>query len=83
MSKPHPEFTLTVLCDLSKAFDVINYDILLKKMNNYGGIRGIAHTWFQNYLFDRHQFVEFGRNVSDKVPIIIGIPQGSILSPLL
>ena len=82
MSKPDPEFTLAVLCDLSKAFDVINHEILLNKMNNYG-IRGIAHDWFGSYLSDRQQFVEIDGNLSERVPIKIGVPQGSILGPLL
>jgi len=82
MSKSDPESTLAVLCDLSKAFDVINHDILLKKMHNYG-IRGIAHEWFESYLSDRQQFVEMDGNTSEKVPIRIGVPQGSILGPLL
>ena len=47
-----PEYTLAVLCDLSKAFDVINRDILLKKLNVYG-IRGIVNKWFASYLCDR------------------------------
>lgn len=82
VSKPDPEFTLAVLCDLSKAFDVINHDILLRKLNNYG-IRGIAYDWFKSYLSDRQQFVEIDGKISQRVPIQIGVPQGSILGPLL
>jgi retron-type reverse transcriptase len=82
MAKPDPEFTLAVLCDLSKAFDVINHEILLTKMNNYG-IRGIAQNWFRSYLSDRQQFVEIDGKISERVPINIGVPQGSILGPLL
>ena len=80
MSKPDPKFTLTGLCDLLKAFDVINHDILLKKMKSYG-ILGIAHDWFENYLSDCQKFVEVGGKISDKVPITIGVPQGSIIGP--
>ena len=67
MPEPDPEYPLTVLWDLSKAFDVINHEIVLKKMNNYR-IRGIAHDWYEMYLSDRQQFVEVG----GKVPITIG-----------
>ena len=51
-SKHDPETTLAILCDLSKAFDVINHDILLSKMNKYG-IRGLENDWFKNYLSGR------------------------------
>ena len=81
-SKSDPELTLAVLCDLSKAFDVIDHTILLKKMEKYG-IRGIANDRFRNYLSDRMQFVEINGIQSQKVPIKIGVPQGSILGPLL
>ena len=57
-----PEYTLAVLCDLSKAFDVINHDILLTKLNNYG-IRGIAIKWFASYLCERSQFVDIDGNI--------------------
>jgi len=82
MSKPGPEFVLAVFCDLLKALDVINHDILLKKMTNYG-IRGIANDWFENYPSDRQQYVEVGGKIFDTVPIIIRVPRGSILGPLL
>jgi len=82
MSKPDPEFTLAVFCDLSNAFHVINHDILFKKMINYD-IRGIAHHWVENYPSEGQQFVEVGGKVSDKIPITIGVPQVSILGPLL
>ncbi len=81
-SKSDPEYTLAVLCDLSKAFDVINHDTLLRKLNNYG-IRGIANDWFRSYLSDRYQFVEIEGHRSHTMPIKIGVPQGSILGPLL
>ena len=49
MSKSDPEFRLAVLCNISKSFDVINHEILLNEMNNYG-IRGIARDLFDNLL---------------------------------
>ena len=77
-----PEYTLAVLCDLSKAFDVIDHKILLYKLRQYG-IRGVVIKWFESYLKDRNQFVNFENNDSDKRNILCGVPQGSILGPLL
>jgi hypothetical protein len=81
-SKPEQEFTLAVLCDLSKAFDVINHEILLEKLKIYG-IRGIVNDWFKSYLSERSQFVEIDNIKSQKLSIKCGVPQGSILGPLL
>ncbi len=79
----HPkQFTASIMCDLSKAFDVINHDILLRKLD-YCGIRGIAKKWIQNYLTNRSQYVEFQGHKSDLQNIDCGVPQGSILGPLL
>ena len=73
---------MAVFCDLSKAFDVINHKILLHKLNNYG-LRGKINAWFQSYLSDRTQYVEIGGTKSNSQQIRCGVPQGSILGPLL
>ena len=77
-----PEYTLVALCDLSKAFDVIDHKILLRKLNTYG-IRGTANEWLRSYLSNRVQFVNFDENILSTIPIKVGVPQGSILGPLL
>ena len=76
------QYTMSILCDLSKAFDVISHPILLYKLNYYG-IRGTVLQWFDNYLSGRSQFVSIENNKSDIQPISCGVPQGSILGPLL
>jgi len=76
------KYTMSIFCDLSKAFDVINHEILIKKLEYYG-IRGIVKDWILNYLSDRTQFVQFENCKSGTCIIEFGVPQGSILGPLL
>ena len=71
-----------IYLDLSKAFDTLNFDILLSKLKFYGVV-GTPLKLLDNYLRNRHQFVEFKNNNSDLQEILTGIPQGSILGPLL
>ena len=71
-----------IYLDLSKAFDTLNFDILLSKLKFYGVV-GTSLKLLDNYLRNRHQFVEFKNSNSDLQEILTGIPQGSILGPLL
>ena len=78
----HKEFAIGVFLDLSKAFDTVNHSLLLQKIEYYG-IRGIVLDWFKNYITKRYQCVRYNNKVSDKTEISCGVPQGSVLGPLL
>ena len=75
------EMVLGVYIHLSKAFDTVNHTILLDKLYKYG-IRGMAHVWITNYLYDRKQYVSFNKHDSPYEKVNCGVPQGSISGPL-
>jgi len=76
------ESSLAIYCDLSRAFDTIDHEILLNKLQFYG-IRGQSLDWFRSYLDQRKQYVEYDGYISNTTTITLGVPQGSVLGPLL
>ncbi len=73
---------INVYLDLSKAFDTHDHKILLDKPLYYG-INGVAHRFLWKYLSKREQYVEINKTKSDCLTLLTGVPQGSILGPLL
>lgn len=75
-------FSCGIFIDLQKAFDTVNHSILLHKLRHYG-VRGIVNDWFLSYLSHRSQTTQIGTNISSKEKVLCGVPQGSVLGPLL
>ena len=76
------EIGVCIFLDFAKAFDTVNHDILIRKLEYYG-IRGIALNWMKSYLTNRMQCTEIGDTQSELELVKCGVPQGSVLGPLL
>ena len=76
------DYSCGIFLDFSKAFDTVNHQILLTKLDYYG-IRGVVKDWFTSYLSNRTQCVSLGAINSSTQTVSCGVPQGSVLGPLL
>lgn len=75
--------TVVMLLDLSAAFDTVDHDVILKILNNEIGIKGNALSWFTSFLKGRCQCIRLGKTLSEVILIKFGVPQGSVLGPVL
>ena len=77
------DVSLLTLLDLSAAFDTVDHKIMAETLQSHFGISGKALSWFQSYMTDRTQSVSINENSSDPVNLVFGVPQGSVLGPVL
>ncbi len=75
-------FAAVTFCDLSKAFDCVSHKLIISKLRHYN-VNELALDVFKSYLENRVQYVSCGGETSEKLPVTCGVPQGSILGPLL
>ena len=74
---------MLVLLDVSAAFDIVDHKILLQRLEQHIGIKGMTLGWFKSYLSDRFQFVNVNNDPSMQRQVSHGVPQGSVLGPIL
>ena len=83
MAADNQQVTLLALLDLSAAFDCVDHDILLSRLHFVYGISGAVLSWIRSFLSNRTQRVSFGGGLSEVIALLFGVPQGSVIGPLL
>ena len=83
LSLSQDEATVLVLLDLSAAFDTIDHSTFLSCLQDWFGVGGSSLKWFSSYLTEHYQSVKIGSTLSDLQKLLFGVPQGSVLGPLL
>ena len=83
MAMDKQQVSILLLLDLSAAFDTVNHNLLLRRLSDRCGIQGHAYKWLESYLSERFQMVRIKSATSKKVQLTCGVPQGSVLGPLL
>ena len=73
----------TVSCVKSAAFDTVDHQILIRRLETSYGLDGVVLSWFKSYLDSRTQYVRCDRSTSTPATVIFGVPQGSVLGPIL
>ncbi len=77
------QYSILILLDLSSFFNTVDHGVLISRLKNFVGINDVALDWFISYLSNRSFSVTYGDTSSSSAPLICGVPQGSILGPLL
>ena len=77
------QVSLLVLLDLSAAFDTVDHNILISRLHHAFGIQGLAQSWIESFIFKRTQAVSFAGNLSSVSLVTCGVPQGSVIGPVL
>ena len=83
MALDKKQMAVLIILDLSAAFNTLKHSVLIKRLSQRFGIKDSALDWIKSYLKDRNQYVQIGKNSSNKLPLETGVPQGSILGPIL
>ena len=77
------QVSLLALLDVSAAFDTVDHGILLERLSTSYGLSGMAYTWLESYIIGRAQIIHVGNRHSPPSKVLYGVPQGSVLGPVL